>query len=112
MDIGIMMTVEKYLQKQQLNKKLYHSRIMAILAVSLFLIIGVFWWLKLVGITMAGEAFCGLDEHIHDDQCTQIKLICSEEHSHTDSCYMESYSCGLYEHIHIASCYSDLQEAI
>lgn len=104
-----MMTVEKYLQKQQLNKKLYHSRIMAILAVSLFLIIGVFWWLKLVGITMAGEAFCGLDEHIHDDQCTQIKLICSEEHSHTDSCYMESYSCGLYEHIHIASCYSDLQ---
>lgn len=49
----------------------------------------VFWWLKLVGITLAGEAFCGITEHTHDAVCT-------------DS------GCTLTEHTHIATCYSDI----
>ena len=31
--------------------------------ISVAVVIGVFWWLKLTGITMAGEAFCGFDDH-------------------------------------------------
>ena len=30
------------------------------------------------------------------------------EHSHTDECYELVYQCGLEEHIHTISCYSDL----
>ncbi len=58
---------------------------------SLAVILGVFWWLKLTGITMAGEAFCGYDEHIHGDACG------------------EQLDCGFEEHIHIPSCYSDIK---
>ncbi|MEE1320978.1 MAG: SpaA isopeptide-forming pilin-related protein [Acutalibacteraceae bacterium] len=36
----------------------------------------VFWWLKLVGITVTGEAFCGLDEHTHSDECYISELVC------------------------------------
>ena len=36
----------------------------------------VFWWLKLIGITVTGEAFCGLDEHIHNSECYTSEVIC------------------------------------
>ena len=36
----------------------------------------VFWWLKLVGITVTGEAFCGLEEHTHGDECYVSELVC------------------------------------
>lgn len=43
---------------------------------------------------MAGEAFCGYDEHIHSETCG------------------ESLDCGYEEHIHTASCYSDIKADI
>ncbi|MBE6714003.1 MAG: Cna B-type domain-containing protein [Ruminococcaceae bacterium] len=58
---------------------------------ALLVCIGVFWWLKLVGITLAGEAFCGLDEHIHSEECAA-----------------QDAPCTVAEHIHDASCYSDI----
>ncbi|MBR4072267.1 MAG: hypothetical protein IKK26_06915, partial [Clostridia bacterium] len=75
---------------------------------SLFIILGVFWWLKLTGITLAGEAFCGYSEHIHSEECEIVTLICQEEHEHSDICYEKTSTCELEEHIHIASCYSDI----
>ena len=36
----------------------------------------VFWWLKLVGITVTGDAFCGVDEHTHGDDCYISELVC------------------------------------
>ena len=47
----------------------------------------VFWWLKLIGITVTGDAFCGLDEHIHDDNCYTSELICT--YDETTSVYEE-----------------------
>ena len=44
----------------------------ALLILSLLVTLAVFWSLKLTGITMAGEAFCGMDEHTHDDTCHNI----------------------------------------
>ncbi len=49
--------------------------IAAISAVLVFVM--VFWWLKLVGITVTGDALCGLDEHIHSEQCYTVQFICS-----------------------------------
>ena len=45
---------------------------------SLLVVLGIFWWLKLTGITMAGEAFCGIPEHVHGDECVTSVLICDE----------------------------------
>ena len=39
----------------------------------------VFWWLKLVGITVTGDAFCGVDEHTHGDDCYISELVCGFE---------------------------------
>ncbi len=76
--------------------------------ISLFVVIGVFWWLKLIGITMAGEAFCGMEEHTHFRECFEKVLDCSEEHEHSEECYTYNYICGMDEHIHDSTCYSDI----
>lgn len=62
----------------------------ALFALSLVAILIVFWCLKLTGITMAGEAFCGKEEHVHTAECTQT-------------------GCALEEHIHDPTCYSNVQ---
>jgi len=78
---------------------------------SVLIIAGVFWWLKLTGITLAGDAFCGQSEHIHDETCQEAILVCtdeSEEHEHTELCWETLWICELEEHIHDPSCYSDI----
>lgn len=45
----------------------------------------VFWWLKLVGITVTGEAFCGQDEHTHSSSCYVSELICGFDEEETES---------------------------
>lgn len=44
--------------------------------VALASVITVFWWLKLVGITVTSEAFCGMNEHAHNTECYVTELIC------------------------------------
>ncbi len=53
--------------------------------ISLAVIITVFWWLKMTGITLAGEAFCGMTEHSHSPACAVNCPIA--EHTHTAACY-------------------------
>jgi len=53
---------------------------------SLIVILMVFWSLKLTGIGIAGEAFCGKEEHIHSEECIDCTI---EEHTHTASCYSD-----------------------
>jgi len=57
------------------------------LCLSLITVLCVFWYLKLTGITLAGEAFCGTDEHVHSEQCTDVCEL--TEHVHTESCYSD-----------------------
>lgn len=78
---------------------------------SVFVVLGVFWTLKLTGITLAGEAFCGFQEHRHDESCTQAVPVCqvseSPGHSHNESCLPQTLICTqpeLAAHIHEESC--------
>lgn len=86
-------------------------QVMAVLAVfSVIVAIIVFWWLKLTGITVTGEAFCNTAEHIHGSSCSEYTLICtdeSEEHVHTAECMEESFICEISEHTHTSECYSN-----
>ncbi len=94
--------------------------------ISAFIVaIVVFWWLKLVGITVTGEAFCGLDEHTHGEECYNSELVCGYDetdttdetgdseavtedvHVHTDGCYSKSLICKKAEHTHSAECFPD-----
>ena len=103
--------VKTYLKKQEKSKKLKNISWKIAACLSLVVVLSVFWSLKLTGITMAGDAHCGIKEHTHSEECQPKTLICSleedEEHTHADECY-EIGKCELEEHIHVVSCYSDL----
>lgn len=103
----------KYLQRKKQNKHLKYSFRNIAVCLSLFVVLGVFWYLKLTGITLAGEAFCGIDEHVHDEDCNVSMLICTlgegEAHLHTAVCYKTDFTCGLEEsegHTHGEECYN------
>ena len=67
------------------------TRMIAILLVlSLVVSMDVFWWLRQPGLTLAGDADCGITEHTHDAGCRNGENPCE-----------------LVEHIHDISCYSD-----
>jgi len=62
-----------------------HALRQIIVCLSLVVILVVFWSLKLTGIGVAGEAFCGMAEHTHGEQCDTPCTL--EEHTHIESCY-------------------------
>ena len=83
---------------------------MIILVLSVFVSADVFLALRETGITMAGNASCGILEHSHDDSCYKNVLDCensNKEHEHTDLCFNKVLICSKKEHIHNVSCYSD-----
>ena len=71
--------------------KIRKSRISAVLlALSLVVSLGVFWGLRQPGLTLAGDADCGILEHTHDDAChTQGTTCLYEEHTHSITCYAD-----------------------
>lgn len=98
---------------------------MILTALSLVVALVTVWNLRMTGVTIANGAACGREEHQHTPECVaQTALICGytaqettteepgtgateEAHAHTDDCYATVYSCGLEEHIHEITCYSD-----
>ena len=91
----------------------YRQVLRQIIACLSFVVVwAVFWSLKLTGIGIAGEAFCGMEEHSHDDSCLQTTLICTleeaEPHIHGESCLYSELICQTEEgelHTHEASCW-------
>jgi len=83
--------------------------------ISIIVVIAVFWWLKLTGITMAGGAFCGYEDHIHTEDCYRMMPACGREeggeygHFHSAECFAETCVCGKEEHLHDSTCYSNIK---
>ena len=63
------------------------------------------------------ELICSTTEHTHADDCYAAEETVADEttsateetvgHIHTDECYEITWLCGIEEHIHVLSCYSD-----
>lgn len=96
--------------KQKKRRKIWR-RILSVL-----MCIVVFWTtyaMILPAITKETPTFCGIKEHIHEDQCFQLTdvLLCSlsadPEHTHTEGCYARKLICIQSEHKHSLACYSD-----
>lgn len=87
---------------EQLNKadQTRHRLRKIITALSFLVILAVFWSLKLTGIGVAGEAFCGMQEHLHSVECLGPPGEGTPDEAQP--------SCTLQEHIHTESCYSDI----
>ena len=114
-----MRIVERCLSQFYIEKRRRQRMASVLVVLSLFVAIGVSWNLRLTGITMANEAFCGQEEHQHSEECLveknlicgfsdpvynnsddtqfvvdidveKVELVCAlAEHEHGDACYTE-----------------------
>lgn len=92
------------------NKRFRINSITVLLILSLLVSANVFWGLRQTGLTLAGTAACGYEEHTHSDECYNRILVCSisnDLHTHDDACYKSELVCQKKEHMHKLTCYSD-----
>ena len=77
--------------KKLKKKRVRRMRILAILLIlSLVVSLDVFWSLRQPGLTLAGDADCGITEHTHDESCKNDESTCQlTEHIHTIECYSD-----------------------
>lgn len=69
----------EYLGKHKKFRSDYKKLAAFFFIAAIIVAIIVFWWLKLIGITATGEAFCGINEHTHSDDCYISEIICGFE---------------------------------
>ena len=81
--------LQSYISQTQNHSRMRVAIRQVAVMCSLLVILAVFWGLKLTGITIAGEAFCGMAEHVHTAAC--------------------DVPCPLPAHIHDRTCYSDIR---
>ena len=120
--------IEQYLLQLNTEKRRWRRAVVILAALSLIVALVTVWNLRMTGVTIANGATCGQEEHQHKEECSLEKVpICGygtqtaeqeappeeqtppeqPQHTHTDACYEVAYLCGLEEHIHVLSCYSD-----
>ncbi len=78
-------SISSFINKRQFNKDVLKRRTAAAAMLGIFVIMAVFWGLKLTGITLAGEACCGYTEHTHTEECITKTLICGYEDDTPDN---------------------------
>lgn len=110
-----MQRTDNYIQMAKASNRFSLKIKRAMPVLSLVVIAMVFWSLKLTGITLAGEAFCGKTEHVHGEDCGQPILVCTleetEGHAHIEECIQRELICEAEEvtgHAHQDSCYNKI----
>ncbi len=102
--------IKSYITELNINKSKRYIAIATLFALSLAVVGAVVWQLRLTGVTETRRVQCGMEEHIHTEECMKRQLVCgieeSEEHQHADECY--SYVCDKAEHTHDESCYGGI----
>lgn len=83
-----------------------HKKIIALFPlIAVLVAIIVFWCLKLIGITVTSDALCGVDEHIHSEECYSESSISDTDTSEYIS--EKTLICTKPEHTHSAECFPD-----
>jgi len=108
--------VEKLYEGLSRKKTRRRRMVSLLLVLSMFVTSGVSWSLHGVGMTMANEAECGAEEHIHSEECYEKQLVCGLEddagHEHSEDCYEDVLVCEKDEHIHDVVCYTGEEPAV
>ena len=84
--------IEQYLLQLNTEKRRWRCAVVILTALSLIVVLVTVWNLRMTGVTIANDATCGHEEHLHAEECLQD----------------DTFICGYEEHIHTISCYSDL----
>lgn len=98
--------IQNFLKNHEKHKKY----IALLLVLSIVVSFAVPFSLIMPAVSMTGELICGMEEHIHSDECYELScgLEESDEHLHNADCY--TLVCDIPEHIHSQECYSDYEE--
>ena len=101
---------ERYLQQQPYHR-LHQLKKHGTVLLAFIILITTTRALILPAFTQKKDVFCGLEEHVHTEECYEKQLICGQEedetHTHDDSCYETVLTCDQPEHTHTLDCYSD-----
>lgn len=69
--------VEQYLLQLKNEKRRWRQAAAILTVLSLLVAIAVSWNLRMTGITMANSAACGMEEHLHSEECpVEMILVC------------------------------------
>ncbi|MCD8395654.1 MAG: hypothetical protein LUD12_00455 [Lachnospiraceae bacterium] len=116
--------INTYLDKFKRERRMRRWLVCVLLLLALLVGTGVYWQLRLTGAALTNEVYCGKTEHVHDDSCYELVLVCGLEesegtpgHTHTEECYetVTTLICGLEEgedHTHTEACYQTEQVLI
>jgi len=116
--------INTYLDKFKRERRMRRRLVCVLLLLALLVGTGVYWQLRLTGAALTNEVYCGKTEHVHDDSCYELVLVCGLEesegtpgHTHTEECYetVTTLICGLEEgedHTHTEACYQTEQVVI
>ena len=83
--------IEQYLLQLNTEKRRLRRAIVILIAMSFIVALVTVWNLRMTGVTIANDATCGYEEHLHIEECFEDDTLI----------------CGYGEHIHNISCYSD-----
>lgn len=110
--------IKRYIERYKKERRFRRWSNSVFLVMALVVVAGVFWQMKMPGLSMSGENICGREEHQHSSECYESVLVCGQEesedqiipgHIHTEDCYalQEYFVCQEEEHIHGEGCYDD-----
>lgn len=111
MDSSILKKAGKYLSERKWRRR-YKGWICALTAV---VALGVLFVLAMPASTLEKEAYCGMEEHAHSDECYEKALICGYEDAEASAANQENPSetqTGAEIHVHNDSCYTETKTLI
>ncbi|MBR2042424.1 MAG: Cna B-type domain-containing protein [Oscillospiraceae bacterium] len=111
METNLEKRMKKY-ARQHKQRKIWHKILSVLSAVVVFCTT---YALILPAITQERETFCGVEEHIHSEECAALSeevLVCEipekEAHFHSEECFEKVLICETEEnHLHTEECFAE-----
>ena len=106
--------MERILSQVNIERKRARRKKLLLSLLSLAVALSTLFSLLLPAFTLQKQTFCGLEEHVHGENCYERSLVCGREegegHRHTEGCYTTEavLICGeeeSAEHSHGEECY-------
>ncbi len=102
--------IKLYLSELKKNKTRRRKALGVFCVLAIMVAAGVFWRLRIIGITKTAEPTCAIPEHVHSEECILSKtLICgfeedtADEPSETDG--KLTLVCNYLSHVHVPECF-------
>lgn len=103
-------SIKLYLSELKRNKTQHRKLLGVFCVLAVMVAAGVFWRLRIIGITKTAEPTCGIPEHIHSEECILSKtLICGFEDDTVDEPSEPNRElklvCSCQPHVHTPDCF-------